>query len=418
MANENITTSNRIDLIQLINESEESGAISNLEQSVNKKEYTDIRNGSIQTIPSSVVVYSGEAVDTTLSGSDIEIVSGSGVADENLILRFFYTNKNNIQVIKGGSGFESGTQIRVNGSKIGGTNSSNYLTATVQSVANIDRLGEVNYDEKSYTITYDNTEYESVYSKNGLNGITYDKITTKVNDNYNEIYSSTQEVKITSLNGGTSKKSVFELRNDQDDTVIMLRNDEVATEKSFYIKNNVFDNNDIEILQVNTNKGFSAKILNSVGKCGVLDLILTDTYIDYADQTLQFVQESTDGSGLGLNVEITFDSNGDLSVFSILSSGFDYSVNDLITTDDLGEGPIVLQVIEIEDQALLLLRSDDNDDFVSEVKIEPSRITIDTITIYLPNVPIYEDNAEALGDGAIHRTVYITPTGELRVVID
>ena len=74
----------------------------------------------------------------------------------------------------------------------------------------------------------------------------------------------------------------------------------------------------------------------------------------YSSQTLTFLQDSTTGIGTGLEVEIEFDSSGNIQNYIVTNGGQNYKNNDLITTNDLGSGSINIKVSNIKSSELTL----------------------------------------------------------------
>jgi hypothetical protein len=137
--------------------------------------------------------------------------------------------------------------------------------------------------------------------------------------------------------------------------------------------------------------------------------------IGYANQTITFTQVSTSGDGVGFEIEILFDNNGDVSNTEVISAGEFYEIGDTITTTDEGDGALTITVDTIDDYFVTLNTSDGNT--TASLTLKPTQVSINTIALLLPNIPTYADNAAAVADDYPEHGVYKTSTGELRIVI-
>jgi hypothetical protein len=64
-----------------------------------------------------------------------------------------------------------------------------------------------------------------------------------------------------------------------------------------------------------------------------------------------------------------------------------------------------------------LVVNDFNTSDLSQIEVESTQITLDTIALLLPNIPTYADNATAVANNYPEGGVYKTSTGELRIVV-
>lgn len=69
--------------------------------------------------------------------------------------------------------------------------------------------------------------------------------------------------------------------------------------------------------------------------------------VAYANQTISFTQASTTGAGGSLAVDVSFDSNGDITSYTITGAGGYHEVDDVITTNDPSSGSLYIRISEV-----------------------------------------------------------------------
>jgi hypothetical protein len=146
------------------------------------------------------------------------------------------------------------------------------------------------------------------------------------------------------------------------------------------------------------NIGLSSRSLyiNTVLNIGrATDVLIDPTplpIVGYADQTIVFTQDSTDGNGTGLEVEVIFDNSGNIDSFGVIQPGEGYLIGDTVTSSDEGSGSLTFTITELQSSGIGLGLGEGNvnsyigveprkiDHFVtdgddtSEIKIEPAQI--------------------------------------------
>jgi hypothetical protein len=129
--------------------------------------------------------------------------------------------------------------------------------------------------------------------------------------------------------------------------------------------------------------------------------------------------DSGDSSSLQLNPgSLILDSSSENSSISI-SNGYSDLLfrNSSISVSSVNENISSSLFIEPETRTTLGVYDSDNNNNNVEIKLSTAEITIDTVALFLPNIPTYADNAAAVADDYPVDGIYKTSTGELRIVV-